>query len=418
MNVVLFAAFLFIGVLITSLLLIKREDRTNVLALVCFAWVSLSLLLFLCNDSIPFTQDDDDVTYYLMTVSASSLDYDIFSMAKHAGYYDQPGYSFLLNLIFLIVEDSLYSFKLFNLALYVLLIPIWYRISYELKGSDFGKTTAVGVLFLFPLWYYTFFLLKDMMIVFLHSIFLLGIVYDVINARFRGIFLAFISTFLLIFFRIHLVIIHVLVFLCSYTLVSLRSVSQNKRVIANSVAMLIFFGILMVAASSDLLYSFGIESKNRVLFEHEMMTLGEQLGERSYINRMLFPLLYLLSETSGFNAGTWEQFDSKWLRGLLAIPWIIFGVPFFVMGIVSLLTDRKKVLEDVNLQNAWVVLFVFLAGYLMLSWIVGSTTRWRVADFPILGLLACYGWTNQNLKHKWYYLLLWWAFISAYFVLL
>jgi hypothetical protein len=149
--------------------------------------------------------------------------------------------------------------------------------------------------------------------------------------------------------------------------------------------------------------TFGVFTEQRVIGSVEMRESVATIQEGSEMNRALFPLIYLFSETAGLSPAAWETFDADWIRGVLAIPWIFLVVPLFVLGVLGILKPPPGapisigVLEKLRLSKfvttPWGGLLLFILSMIAISWIVGDTTRWRIPDMPVIATIAMAGWT-------------------------
>jgi len=129
-----------------------------------------------------------------------------------------------------------------------------------------------------------------------------------------------------------------------------------------------------------------------------MTDRASALLQESSVNRVLFPVIYLFTEISTFNAAAWRVLDATWVRGILAVPWILLGIPALMLGFVGLLkqptqqgrADRSsfRFRESRMVSSPWAVVVAFIVISMMTSWIVGDTTRWRLSDMPALLAVA------------------------------
>ena len=86
----------------------------------------------------------------------------------------------------------------------------------------------------------------------------------------------------------------------------------------------------------------------------------------------------------------------------MAIPWIFFGVPFFVIGMRWLFRCDTRAGSGGSLflrigqlrvvTGAWGGIVLFILAYFAVSWQVGDTTRWRLPDMPAMATVALAGW--------------------------
>jgi hypothetical protein len=135
------------------------------------------------------------------------------------------------------------------------------------------------------------------------------------------------------------------------------------------------------------------------------------------MRRVLFPLLYLFSETAGLNPQTWVEFDAGSLRGALALPWIFVGVPFLVLGLLWLMRRDPQMIRSWGLlahignlrfvTTAWGGVLMFILAYLAVSWQVGDTTRWRIPDMPAMAAVALAGWMYGAPRSRDLILIIW-----------
>ncbi|WP_161568872.1 hypothetical protein, partial [Exiguobacterium sp. SH5S13] len=136
----------------------------------------LAPLTALVNMWLPFSGSGDDENYfYLANTTINSVE-EAFDLTRFTGLMEQPGYPFLLSIISIFSGPDLLAYKLFNLCLLILLALAWYRIAALAESREFGRVVLISILCLTPLWYYCFFLLKDLTITLLQSLFLLGLV--------------------------------------------------------------------------------------------------------------------------------------------------------------------------------------------------------------------------------------------------
>ena len=165
MTTLLIAVLIYIPTsLVLALAASRRRDAGSILLIVLIAWLVLSLLTTLVNDIMPFADGGDDYLYYYSTQIYLSVG-GIFDLNRFAGLIEQPGYPLLLGPLSVIAADDLLSYKLLNLFLFVATALTWYRIGTVLVSPEFGRSVMIAILLTTPLWYYVFFLLKEMSIV-------------------------------------------------------------------------------------------------------------------------------------------------------------------------------------------------------------------------------------------------------------
>jgi hypothetical protein len=400
-------------------LLIKGADREWVFKVMLGAWLCLFPLLALVNLWFPFTGGGDDEDYFYL--AAVQLDYlaDYFDLTRYIGLMEQAGYPTLLSALYQFTGEDLLAFKLLNLAFFVMLIPIWYRIGVALESRAFGRAVAVAIVLITPLWYYGFFILKDMSIVLLQSAFLLGVVHVCLGDKGSWL-LCLVATVALIPFRSHLVLVNMAVLSGAVALTSFRRAEWGKifttLIIPSAMLAIVLAIIFYIVSSFELMASMGVYTAHRVIGTVESQQAMAEHFESSE-KRTLFPFLYLFTETAGLNPQTWADFDATALRGLLALPWIFVGVPFFLFGLRCLMRADPRaiysggVLSSIQslrlLATPWAGLLMFILAYMAVSWTTGDTTRWRMSDVPAMVTIAVYGWENLERRVRLPVLLLW-----------
>lgn len=411
-----FFALLSLGI---AFLAARGLERAFLWRTVLLAWLALGLLTALVNDWLPFSGAGDDESYfYLANPPIDSLS-GLFDLTGFVGFMEQPGYPWLLSLLNAFTGHDLLAFKLLNLCFLILLAITWYRIATLLESPDFAQKVMVSVLLLTPLWYYVFVLLKDMTITLLQSLFLLGLVE---LWRRNGLWpwlLIGAATFALIEFRTGLVLQNSVVLMGA---VMLKSLGRSRNVRGWRIMGLILgvgmvTGLLALGSDPEAMARLGIYAQHRILGTDEMLESVSVHHEGSMMNRELFPLLYLFSETAGLSPQTWSQFDAAWLRGVLALPWIVFVVPFFLLGVFWLtqvphgMPHGKGLI--VRLQNSrlvaspWGALLLFVLSTVAISWQLGDTTRWRIPDMPVIATIAMAGWCYAVRRTRYQVLVSW-----------
>lgn len=384
--------------------LIKGPDRKWVPMVMLAAWLCFFPLLAMVNDWFPFAGGGDDQDYFDLAATRFDSMADVFDLTKFIGLMEQPGYPWLLSILYQFTGQDLLTFKLVNLACFVLLIPVWYRIGVELDSRRFGRAMAVAILLLTPLWFYWMFLLKDMIIALLQSIFLLGAV-QVSRSRGKvGWLLLLAATLAVIPFRSQLVLLNMAVLAGTVALMLVRRGQPGRSFATLSIAAIVIWGVLNIASNPEWMASAGIYSENRVINLESVTESAISRGEASLMDRSLFPLLYLFGETSGLNPRASADFNSGTLRGALAVPWIFVGVPFFVCGLLWLMRPDPRPIHRGGgtarakpsrlIATPWGTLALFILGYMMVSWAVGDTTRWRIPDMPAMAAVALAGWRS------------------------
>jgi len=408
-------------------LLIKGEDRQWVMQVMLIAWVCLFPLLVVVNFWFPFLGGGDDENYFATATVDFSSWAEILDLTRFVGVMVQPGYSALLSILYQFTGEDLLAFKLLNLAMFMLLIPVWCRIGLELDSRQFGRAMALAILLLTPLWNYWAFLLKDLVITLLQSIFLLGLV-QISGRRSKGGWLLLLAaTLALIPFRAPLVIFNLAAFAGTVGLMLIRRGSRGRSFTTAIISAIVIAGVLSIVTNPERMAALGMYSESSVAGSEESDATTSAQADSSLMNRELFPLLYLFTETSGLNPKTWSDFDGKNLRGVLAIPWILVAVPFFLVGLLWLTRRDPQTTQQGNIiariqssrlvTTPWGCLLIFILGYMAISWTMGDTTRWRLPDMPAMAAIAMAGWRSMAKLTRMRILMVWIGFTGGAFAL-
>jgi hypothetical protein len=263
----------------------------------------------------------------------------------------------------------------------------------------------VVCLLLTPLWIYFFFVLKDLMITVIQSWGVLVTIEMWLHFKLRHIVFFGIIAFMLILFRTALLVQSALVLACSLGSLTLfrGGSSRLNTMIAATAGSVMVASAIWLSMNPSYMAMLGIHEQSRVVSTDSIVETGLAAADRSKLNRVYFPVLYLFTETSGFSPGSWQVWDYQWLRGLLSIPWIILTVPFVILGTFYLLQRRERSLMNLSLgsenirflSTPWNTVLVFISSSVLISWIVGDTTRWRIPDLPMLAAIAYLGWLSR-----------------------
>lgn len=417
--------FLIISVLVVQLLA-EPEDRRFLLLLVVFAWTLGLPLLALANAWLPFSGGGDDFNYYRLADTPIKSWADAFDLGRFKHTMVQPGYPWLLSLINYFSGHSLYVFKASNLLVLILLSIVWYKIALILSGRLFAKKVALLIICCTPLWFYIAFLLKDLIIVLLQNIFLLGLVSHRVFGGKLPWFYMVTSTLSLTLFRTPLILVNLALLATSYLLLLWGKRKTFSELFDIFIIVVFIAGMYFLLSSPHYMNTLGIYSESRMLgTSGGMVEMGKEHYTSSSINRTLFPVLYLFGEISGFNPATWSSYNATWLRGITAIPWVVLGVPLFFISqkILYFSYDKNHSKEgkgrDNNftsnaIQTPWTILFIFIISYVCISWQVGDTTRWRLPDMPVFYVLALFGWTYSSKRQKNGILISWICLITVF----
>ena len=406
----------------------ERNDRALLIRRTAVAWLVLAPLTAVMNDWMPFAGGGDDESYYELAQPPPSSVAEALDFSRFQGFMEQPGYPALLSLMNALVGHDLLCYKLLNVFFFITLSIVWYRIGLVLNGRAFARAASLAVLLLTPLWYSVFFILKDMVITLLQSVFLLGVVQAWSRVRFVPLFLIALTSLCVILFRSALVVQQAGVLVGT---VAARGLAQSRlrgRLVTVVVPILICVVMLIALSNRELLATLGIRSESRVLSESMLDSAATRRGGTA-VSTMLFPLLYLFTETAGLNPRAWARLDPFWLRGVLALPWIVVAVPGFLLGIHHLCsapavpsTARAKHQSWIRrlrlskaLATPWSAVLIFVVSYFAISWSVGDTTRWRVPDMPMFAAIAVVGWMNTGHARRTRVLIWWTILLGALF---
>jgi hypothetical protein len=394
-----------------------------VLVAVLAAWVVLVPLISYVNDWSEFSGGGDDDGYYRLAEAEIGGFEGLLDLSKFKLKLEQPGYPWMLHIVSAFTGHELLVYKLFNLFMLVLLGMIWYRIGLLLEPNDefFARAMLVIVFLLTPLWTYVFFVMKDLTISVIQSWGVLISIEMWLKFRLRHVAYFGIVGILLILFRTALLVQSSLVLALSLGMLVIFRGSSNRLNIAIAlVGALSMIGIMMYLSSNPAyMAAMGIHTEARVVSGESFIETSRIQAERSSMNRLYFPVLYLFTETSGFSPNQWHDRNYQWLRGLLAIPWILFVVPFVILGSINLLERRKRNEfhsdssgnEGIRcLSTPWNTVLMFIASSASISFIVGDTTRWRIQDLPMLAAIAYLGWSTRP-KYRVLMLVGWFIFV-------
>ncbi len=374
-----------------------HRHKRFLLALALGQWAFLLPVLIFTNMVWPYTVGGDDVGYHEISASFRSLA-DALNPDSYVGVLEQPGYPILLSPAALLSGGNLLALKLVNLSSLIVTTMVWSRIGFDLEDERFARLVGLFVAALSPLWFYSFFLLKDLPIVFLQSLAVLGAVF-LIQGRARvGLMLGVAATLLIIPLRSNLAAVNVGLLAAGAALSSFATGKRfvrrqrEQRMFIAAASLLGTVGLIYLILDPDTAYALGLRVDSRLLSRENLEYAAQLQFEGSEMQRALFPVLYLVSETAGLRAlFSGGAITPDTLRGLLALPWILFYLPFVLLGVWVLVSSKGLA----GLAGSpWVIVMTFCLGYLGISWIVGDTTRWRIADLPALATIAALGFTS------------------------
>src|ERR1044071_3148186 len=389
--------------------------------IISLAGVTFLLALLLINDAFPFTDGGDDLDYfYASSQSFSSLG-DWFDTARYASSHEQAGYPLLLAWVDHFSGDSLYYRKALNVFFMLEIVVVWFSIGNAVGGSRLAFIYAWGMIFATPLWFYWFFLLKDLAIVLLQSIFVLGLIRFISSERgFRGYGLIALSTIAVIPFRSMLAVLNILLFVaCMF--VRRRSVTSSASFAARLVvAASLVLGLWAFVSQPGAMGTLGVTGGDRALsMEGILAQLERAERDRQSVgyDPLLFPVLYLVGETNALNPNNWAWVEAEQLRPLSMVPWILAGLPFFLAGagmmlrrtrawqrFASLVRHHGRHANSENFTarqtDSLLVLLAFILAYAVLGWLNGTTVRWTLPAIPAMISIAGFAWANMSKRMR------------------
>lgn len=408
-----------------------RGDRVYLLQIISIAWIILTTLVFVANSSIPFAGGGDDESYYLLANTPLGGLTGIVDLSKFTYWMEQPGYPWLLHVLNAFTGHNLVALKLLNLFFLILLALVWYRLGILLESQRFARRMVIIILCLTPLWYYVFFLLKDLSITLLQSLLLLFSVQLWHQLRLKALYKILLTLLGLSLFRTALILQSAMV-LAGSLLAKVIGVKVRGSVILSLTIVFIFLlAALFALTDPDLMRNLGIQNIARVVGSYEFIESTLTDYNKESVSPATFPLLYLLSETSGLTARSWSQLDAGWLRGFLALPWIFFLIPFFLLGMRQLIRIPREIQPATSsfarlrqwrcISTPWSAVLLFVLSSFFISLKTGDTTRWRIPDMPMMAAIAVLGWSYATVRLRTQILKLWLAgagFLFAIYYLL
>jgi hypothetical protein len=309
-----------------------------------------------------------------------------------------------------------------------MLAQVWFVIGQAIGGRRLAFAYVWGVLLTTPLWFYWMFLLKDMAIVLLQSLLLLGLVLSRVQGKqVRGYSIAGLSTLLVLSFRSMLALPNLAMLALSILLRQrdrIRALSTLGRL---TIVASIAIGILAIGASADFLLKLGVSGPDRTL-DAASVEAGINFRRSSRMalgNPLKFLLVYLVGgEFAAFNPQSWQGDGVLLLRAITIVPWAYVGLPLFLAGtyrlmtavgartnLVRSVTTKRREMVSIDVQSLW--LFVaFIVLYGVISWLAGDPTRVRISTFPPMVAIAGLAWVTLSNQKRIAFLLIWGCAIS------
>jgi hypothetical protein len=413
------------------------EDKVAFFATMLLFGSTALIFLWFVNEAFPFTTLGDDQAYFDASVRTLSGVGEWFDLRQFQDTHAQAGYPLLLSWVHQFCGRSLFDRKALNLSFFLLLAPVWYEIGRAIGGRRVAFAFATAVLLCTPLWFYWLFLLKDIVIVFLQSLLLLGLVNVLSGARgTRGYGIVLLSTVLIIPFRSFLALLNgVLLFAAS--LLPAGAAKRTGRPGRMAIACVVIGMLFVFDRTPGMKEALGVHDETG---SHNYSSLGTQIAERGeeadpkLSNPMWFTLVYFVAEVGAFNPESYRSIDSELIRAVTMIPWIYFGLPLFLTGVWTILFKRSAGFTPPRVLSAQgghsktdgiaarprrvclLLLVAFVAGYTLISWITGDTTRWRMPSLPPMIAIAAFAWCSMSSSNRNLLLTAWGVAVSIAFV--
>ena len=410
-QVIYILAILIIPVLVAYKAGGKQQGVSFAVIILTFGIIFLLLLVPL-NVAMPFGSGGDDVYYYRASLIRLSgiTDWVDFSQFPQ---YEQAGFALLLTWIGQITGDSLYHRKAINVLFYLLLAITWFKIGKIVIGERQAKLFGLFILLALPLWYHWIFLLKDMVIIYLQSLFLSSLVYLLFtNVKHVSTYIKMvIVTLLLIPFRVQLVAVNALLFLVAGNLQLFTPLSSKTRKFILVITVILFFLFLDMLLEVDFIETMGARGRLRSYDIQTIILITEHSGillvERSIGSYILMPLNFIVITLNGF----WNILtppiaksivaykEHEHVFGLLCIPWALYGAPLAIAGILMSMRFKIKKAMNTDAVNYWIPMYVFTILYFVI-YILVQSSRWIMPVYPVLVALSCYGWIKMQASKK------------------
>lgn len=426
------ALFLFLGLslcVFTAYRTTGKEEGPYFSFFILIYGIFFLALLWLMNDHFIYAQGGDDKAYHLNSIRKFGSLSSWFDTSQF-DEYAQAGYAMLLTWLHQFVGDSLYLRKALNVFFFIGTIIAWQGIGNTIGGNKLGYILSSAVLITTPLWFYWLFLLKDMAIVFLQSVYLLGLIRFSAGFQLKWpLFLLGISTIALIPFRVSLVAINLAMFSVAIILQLQSNTAPSNRWLRITAGAIFISMILSLGSNVETLRKMGAVGETRGF---DAASIRGAIEERNATNTkgrtrsILFPIVFLVGETTAFSPSAWKSFDSMTLRGLSYVPWIFFGAPLFLIGLTAG-TRKHTICAAFDLapnENLWrskrnliLLLVAFVGMYAILAWLANDTTRWRIPAFPAMAALAGWGWATLG-SRKSLIVTFFWSFSIGLFITL
>jgi len=418
-----------------AMIVSDRDDKVAFFALMLLFGSTALICLWFVNEALPFTTIGDDYAYFDASVRKLSGVGEWFDLRQFQDTHAQAGYPLLLSWVHQFCGRSLFDRKALNLGFFLLLAPVWYEIGRAIGGRRVAFAFATAVLLCTPLWSYWLFLLKDMVVVLLQSLLLLGLVNVLSGARgAKGYRIVLLSTVLIIPFRSFLALMNgVLLFAAS--LLPAGAPKKTSRLGRLVIACVVIGMLFVVDQTPAMKETLGVYDESG---GHDYSSLTTQIAQRreerdpKLSNPMWFALNYFVAEVAAFNPESYRSLNSELIRALTMVPWIYFGLPLFLSGAWMILFKRSAGFVPRRVCSARVghskadalarphrlclLLLAFVGGYGVIGWITGDTTRWRMPSMPAMIAVAAFAWCSMTSLSRNLLLAAWGVALSIAFV--
>ena len=398
-----------------------RRDGLLFSGLVFLSGAVMAIVLAAVNADLPFTESADDRDYYNASLQRVSgiLDFEAFN-----DWFEQAGYPLLLSWINSLFGSSLYIRKGLNLSFFLGLAIVWFSIGRLIGGRHFALLLGTSLLFCTPLWFYWMFVLKDMLIILIQSLFIMALVQYMSRARPAGaIALMASASVLMIPFRVMLVLVNAAMAGVAAVLQFGRNEGGRYRAVQISAIVVAMALVFLVGSSETALRYLGVVGESRALDATNVgrAVTGYLGGGAGGMALVTFPVLYVVGEINAMNPANWGLSTSPQLRALLQLPWIFLGAPFFVVGIIQTWTrrvDRRdpgQARTSATVDPRVMLLFLaFVVIYAALSWLSADTVRWRMPVLPAMVALALWGWVSVRPIARIGLIISWVTFVTTF----
>jgi hypothetical protein len=393
-----------------------KRYTDHLFGLTCIAGIAFLVMLLMFNDTFPFAGGGDDEGYFEASKISLGSWGDWFDTAQFERH-QQAGYPLVLSWVHQISGDSLFHLKALNVFFLLEIALVWFAIGKVIGGRRLAFIYAYGMLLATPLWYYWLFLLKDMAITLLQSIFLFGLILFVAGEhRFRSYAVIALSTLAVIPLRSMLAILNVILLIAGTFLQQPSGTSGVRFGTRITLVASLVVGLWLLSSQPGMMETLGVKGNDRSLTAEGVLAQVERAeGEREQSAQyaLMFPVRYLVGETDALNPANWGRFDLEILRPLSMVPWIFFGLPFFLAGVAIILrrirpwkmfvsgvrhNDARGTGEDLRRRQTsfLLVLLAFIVVYGALGWLSGTTVRWTLPAIPPMVGIAGFAWSKMS----------------------